>query len=62
VVPQRTVADWLSENGKSSEFAKAPDSRQHFDVWNFASDGSDSSYCDPHAVADAMLGSGPDAV
>lgn len=44
-VPQQTVADWLTDFGKSSIFGNPPDSRQHFDVWSFqtAAD-SNSSY------------------
>jgi hypothetical protein len=43
-IPQRTVADWLSDFGKSADFAKPPESRQHFDVWNFQTAAGESSY------------------
>jgi DNA modification methylase len=43
-IPQRTISDWLSEKRKDADFAKAPDSRQHFDVWNFAKANGDSTY------------------
>ena len=38
-IARRTVSDWLSEKRKVAETAKPPDSQQHFDVWNFGSDG-----------------------
>lgn len=40
------VNDWLAEAGRDPVFANAPDSRQHFDVWNLptGSDGSPSHF------------------
>ena len=51
-VPQRTVANWLSQTRNSADLAKPPGatdgkpwgSIQHFDVWQFGSDGGDSTY------------------
>lgn len=43
-VPQQTVSGWLAENRKLPVFGNAPDSRQHFDVWPFAADGTDSGH------------------
>src|SRR5690606_33405749 len=34
-VTQPTVNDWLIEKRKSAVFYQAPESRQHFDVWQF---------------------------
>lgn len=39
-----TVSDWVEEKRKSAEFFQPPDSRQHFDVWNFAKSEGESSY------------------
>lgn len=41
-VDEATVSRWLQER-KSADL-QPPASRQHFDVWNFGSDGSDGSY------------------
>ncbi len=42
--PRTTIQGWLDEKRNSAEFVSAPDSRQHFDVWNFATSDGDSSY------------------
>ena len=34
-VPRKTISDWLADSDWQSDFAKVPESRQHFDVWNF---------------------------
>ena len=34
-VHQTTVGDWLKDFRNSADFLKAPESRQHFDVWQF---------------------------
>jgi hypothetical protein len=36
--PRTTVETWLDEKRKHARFVQPPDSRQHFDVWNFATD------------------------
>lgn len=41
-VPQPTVSRWLSIREQSSEMNSPPDSRQHFDVWQFATADQDS--------------------
>lgn len=41
-VPQQTIAGWLTEIGKHSDFGSPPESRQHFDVWSFGA-GDDGS-------------------
>lgn len=41
-VAKSTVDDWLSEKRKSSEFGQHPTSRQHFDIWQFATSDKDS--------------------
>lgn len=46
-VDKATVSRWLDElqNGKSAELQQPPESRQHFDVWQFqASDGNTSHF------------------
>ena len=35
-VPRPTVQNWVDENGSSSKSIQPPESRQHFDVWQFA--------------------------
>ena len=35
-VTQPTVGEWVKEKVKSDEFFQPPESRQHFDVWQFA--------------------------
>ncbi len=42
-VPRTTVQSWLDEQRKSADFVRAPESRQHFDVWNFAPARDDSA-------------------
>jgi DNA modification methylase len=45
--PRTTIQSWLDEKRKSAEFVNAPESRQHFDVWNFqnaADDAGTDSY------------------
>ena len=64
-VPQRTIHDWLSENGQLAEFAQPPHATndkpwgvvQHFDVWSFQNGGHDSSYFGrmPPAVVENLL-------
>lgn len=41
-VPRKTVADWLGEKRQMSESAQPPESRQHFDVWQFATADRDA--------------------
>jgi len=41
-VTQRTVSNWLEENAKLRDFLEPPESRQHFDVWQFATTDKDS--------------------
>ncbi len=42
---QPTVNDWLSKREQDSGFDNPPESRQHFDVWQFATDkDSDTTY------------------
>lgn len=47
-VPRQTVAEWLADFGKVAETGQAPESRQHFDVWQFATtaktDGNQSYF------------------
>jgi hypothetical protein len=40
-VPYKTAQGWLGEKVKSGEFAQPPTSRQHFDIWQFASADKD---------------------
>jgi hypothetical protein len=42
--PEDTVGRWVGEKRKDAETAQAPESRQHFDVWNFAKAAGESSY------------------
>jgi hypothetical protein len=35
-VPRKTADEWVGEKRKLADFATAPESRQHFDVWQFA--------------------------
>jgi hypothetical protein len=41
-VPRKTADEWVGENRKSAEFATAPESRQHFDIWQFATTDRES--------------------
>lgn len=41
-VPQTTVSGWLTNREQSSEIVSPPASRQHFDVWQFATADKDS--------------------
>lgn len=34
-MPQQTVARWLLENAELRKWVEPPESRQHFDVWQF---------------------------
>jgi DNA modification methylase len=43
-IPDRTVREWIGEKRTSPDFATAPESRQHFDVWNFQTASGDSTY------------------
>lgn len=44
-MPQRTISDVLAKREQDSGFANPPESRQHFDVWNFATDqDTDTTY------------------
>jgi transposase len=40
-VHQTTVAEWIKEKRQQSEFLNPPESRQHFDVWQFAMPDND---------------------
>jgi len=39
-VTQRTISAWLEERANLREFLDPPDSRQHFDIWNFPTSDS----------------------
>lgn len=41
-MPKSTVDDAVSEKRKSSDFGQAPESRQHFDIWQFATTDRES--------------------
>jgi hypothetical protein len=41
-VDQTTVSRWLMQNRESADLHKAPESRQHFDVWQFQSSDKDA--------------------
>jgi DNA-binding transcriptional regulator LsrR (DeoR family) len=41
-VPRKTVNDWLANREQTSEIATPPESRQHFDMWQFATADKDS--------------------
>jgi hypothetical protein len=43
-IPQQTVSGWITESGKSAVFGEPPESRQHFDVWQFQNAAGESSY------------------
>lgn len=43
-VDDKTVAAWCAEFWKKFQNSAHPDSRQHFDVWNFAKAKGDSTY------------------
>jgi DNA-binding XRE family transcriptional regulator len=40
-VTQPTINAWVIEKRKDARIYQPPDSRQHFDVWNFGTDGDD---------------------
>lgn len=41
-VTQQAVSQWLQQNAELREFVEPPESRQHFDVWQFATADKDS--------------------
>lgn len=41
-IADRTISEWLREKRNSADFAQPPDSREHFDVWQFASAEKDA--------------------
>lgn len=43
-IPQRTISNWISKFTMDSKFTNPPDSRQHFDIWQFSKADGDSSY------------------
>jgi hypothetical protein len=43
-VTDQTVTNWISKKRNDPEFREPPTSRQHFDVWQFGTDGGDSNY------------------
>lgn len=43
-VSDKTIKAWVSEFSNALEFSEPPDSRQHFDVWQFQTADGDSSY------------------
>lgn len=40
--PRTTVQSWLDEKRKSADFVSPPESRQHFDIWNFQTADDDA--------------------
>jgi DNA methylase len=40
---QKTVSNWVSKISANGDFTNPPDSRQHFDVWNFTMPKEDES-------------------
>jgi hypothetical protein len=53
-VDQKTISTWLGETAGLPEFLEPPESRQHFDIWQFQSSNGNTSYFG------AMPGTGPD--
>jgi hypothetical protein len=43
-VGRDTINKWVSDFRTNSEFLQSPESRQHFDIWNFSKSDSDSTY------------------
>jgi DNA modification methylase len=43
-VAKSTGEEWVSEKRKSAEFGQPPESRQHFDVWQFQTADGESTY------------------
>lgn len=41
-IADRTISEWLREKRNSADFAQAPESRQHFDIWQFATTDRES--------------------
>jgi hypothetical protein len=41
-IARKTVNGWLGEKRQVADFAQAPESRQHFDVWQFATTSRDA--------------------
>ena len=41
-VHQTTIGEWVKEKRQQSEFLNPPESRQHFDVWQFATADDDA--------------------
>lgn len=40
----RTIRNWIGKFRTDSKFSDPPESRQHFDIWNFSKSNSDSTY------------------
>jgi hypothetical protein len=43
-VEQKTISNWISKFTTNGKFTNPPESRQHFDIWNFTKSDSDSTY------------------
>jgi DNA modification methylase len=41
---QQTISGWIQKRESDSSFCEPPESRQHFDVWNFQNATGESSY------------------
>jgi hypothetical protein len=41
IIDRSTVSEWLEGKRKAAEIFQPPESRQHFDIWQFGSDGGD---------------------
>lgn len=57
-VSQKTISNWISNSRNLPEFTKPPESRQHFDVWQFPTADGDSSYFGklPPQIVENLLG------
>ena len=57
-VSKQNVSNWCQNREQDSSFTNAPESRQHFDVWNFHTDADkDTTYFGkmPEQVVDNLL-------
>ena len=43
-VEQQTISNWITKFTTDSKFCNPPESRQHFDIWQFTKSNGDSSY------------------
>ena len=48
-ITQQTISNWIMQKVKPHDFAKPPESRQPFDVWQFVTSDKDAISMPPFA-------------